>query len=155
MNKIFLRPIIIIEDSNEDFELMKRLFIQVGITNPLIRFTNGDDARDFFFKEGKYEETELDLPPFLIFMDLNVPLTDGWTLLTEIKADERLRAIPIVVLSNMLDPREISLCYHKGANSFMPKTVGYKESLERFKAFKSYWWETMIMPYCSTIEGIS
>ena len=116
------QPILLVEDSPEDFETTQRAFRRSGLKNPIFRCSDGDDALDFLFRRGSYA----DVPrPGVILLDLNLPGTDGREVLAEIKADPQLRQIPVIVLTTSSDDRDISACYSAGAQPITRSLIAY------------------------------
>ncbi|MBS1212917.1 MAG: response regulator, partial [Proteobacteria bacterium] len=84
--------------------------------------------------------------PIVILLDLNLPGTDGREVLAEIKQDERLRQIPVVVLTTSSDERDIERCYQMGANSYIKKPVDLEGFMRAIQLLKDYWFEIVILP---------
>jgi two-component system response regulator len=82
----------------------------------------------------------------VILLDLNLPGTDGRDLLLEIKNDERLKLIPVVVLTTSADERDIEMCYRAGANSYMKMPVDLGGFVTAIQRLKDYWFEIVILP---------
>ncbi|MEM6264514.1 MAG: response regulator [Bacteroidota bacterium] len=138
------RYIIIVEDSEADFESLIRGFKKAGIDNPVRRFVSGDDMLAFL---GEADERTADFErPLMIFLDLNIPDTSGWQVLKDIKSQQDLRGIPIVVTSSNEDPREVALCYQHGANSYLLKMTDLATFHQHIQQLKTYWWETVLLP---------
>lgn len=140
------QPIVLIEDSPEDYEITIRGFKQSRLSNPIIWFDNGDDALDYFFQKGAYENQERPPLPGIILLDLNLPGTDGLEILETLKKDPELSQIPVVVLTTSDDPRDIHQCYSKGANSFIKKPVNVTDFIKAIERLNDYWFEIVILP---------
>src|SRR4051812_4374960 len=108
-------PILIVEDSPEDFEALVRAFSKAKVSNPVYRFSYGEDAFDFLKQRGRYFRHGAESRPGLLILDLNLPGTDGLKMLQEIRGDPALRVIPIIIFSTSSNPQEIEACYHAGA----------------------------------------
>lgn len=137
------QPILLVEDSPEDFETTKRAFRRSGLKNPIHRCADGDEALDFLFRRGSHADAAR---PGVILLDLNLPGTDGREVLSEIKADPNLKQIPVIVLTTSSDSRDVSACYSAGANSYIQKPVdldGFMRAIERLNDF---WFEVVILP---------
>jgi two-component system response regulator len=137
------QPILLVEDSPEDFETTERAFRRSGLKNPIQRCADGDEALDFLFRRGQYADAPR---PGVILLDLNLPGTDGREVLSEIKADAELKQIPVIVLTTSSDTRDVSACYRAGANSYIQKPVdldGFMKAIERLNDF---WFEVVILP---------
>jgi CheY-like chemotaxis protein len=139
-------PILLVEDSPEDYAATVRAFQKVGLANPIFRCTNGDEALDFLHRRGPYADPGRSPRPGVILLDLNLPGTDGRTVLAEVKADEGLKAIPVIVLTTSADERDVAGCYQAGANSYVQKPVSLARFLQAVQRLKEYWFEVVILP---------
>ena len=140
------RTVVIIEDSDEDYAAMMWAWRKAGITNPVVRCKDGEEALDLMFRRGADALTAPFKAPGLILLDLNMPRTDGRAVLAAIKGDEKLRAIPVVVLTTSASPTDVSVCYSKGANSYILKPVSLTGFMEILKQVVSYWTEIVYLP---------
>ncbi|MGD0960058.1 MAG: response regulator [Methylomonas sp.] len=139
-------PILLVEDSPEDTETMRRAFKKAGLANPIHHCIDGDDALDFLHQRGAYAEPGSAPRPSVILLDLNMPGTDGREVLAEIKHDEQLQTIPVVVLTTSSDERDIEKCYQMGANSYIKKPVDLEGFMRAIQLLKDYWFEIVILP---------
>ncbi len=139
-------PILIVEDSDEDFEATQRAFDKVHLANKLYRCENGDDALDYLYQRGKYLNSLESPRPSVILMDLNMPGTDGREVLTLIKNDESLKMIPVVILTTSSFEKDIEACYALGANSYIVKPVNLVKFVEAMQRLKNYWFELVVLP---------
>jgi CheY-like chemotaxis protein len=132
-------PLLIVEDSDEDFEAFLRGWRKSGVNNPIYRCENGDEALDFLFRHGKYVDNILSPCPGLILLDLNLPGTDGREVLMEIKRDADLKNIPVVVFTTSTNPKDLEICYQNGANSYIVKPIDIQALLNTVEALVEYW----------------
>jgi len=139
------RPILVVEDSPEDFEATRRSLQRGGLLHPLVHLGNGDEALDYLFRRGHFARDRTPRPR-LILLDLNLPGTDGREVLASIKADDDLRQIPVIVFSTSRDHRDVEACYRAGANSYVQKPVDLPEFRRALDSVKSYWFETVLLP---------
>ena len=137
------QPILLVEDSPEDYEATLRAFRRSGLKNPLVRCEDGDQALDYLYRRGKYADAPR---PGVILLDLNLPGTDGREVLAEIKKEEGLKQIPVVVLTTSADERDISACYRSGANSYIQKPVDIEGFVKAIERLNGYWFEVVILP---------
>lgn len=135
--------ILIVEDSDEDFEATARALRRSGLGNPIERCEDGDEALDFLFQRGAFEDAER---PGIILLDLNMPGTDGREVLQEVKADKLLKTIPVIVLTTSDDPRDIRGCYEAGANSYVHKPVNLEGFMAAIQRLRDYWFEVVLLP---------
>jgi two-component system, response regulator len=133
------QPILIVEDSEDDFEATKRAFDRANLVNPIAHARCGEDALG-------YLQTTSDARPGLILLDLNMPGLDGRKTLQLIKADAKLRDIPVVVLTTSSDERDIQQCYAAGANTYIQKPVDLDGLFAAIKRLKEYWFEIALLP---------
>lgn len=140
------RPILAIEDSNEDFETFTRIVKSLGFTGSIYRAYDGDDALDFLYHEGEYEDEALAPRPVLIVIDLNLPGTDGREVIEKIKRNEDLKKIPIVVFTTSSSTKDIDTCYRYGANSYTIKPIGTEALTKTIRSILDYWFNTVILP---------
>jgi CheY-like chemotaxis protein len=140
------QPILLVEDSPEDFEATVRAFKRSGLKNPIFRCEDGDGALDFLYQRGPYTDPEKAPRPGVILLDLNLPGTDGREVLAEIKRDESLRPIPVIVLTTSNDDRDVEACYQAGANSYIQKPVDMEGFVRAIERLKGYWFEVVVLP---------
>jgi CheY-like chemotaxis protein len=139
--------LLIIEDSDEDFEALKRIINQVSAFPLSIdRCIDGDDALDFLNREGIYSHVKNRPSPELIILDLNLPGTDGREVLVTIKQSKHLKTIPVVVLSTSANPKDIEDCYQYGVNSYMLKPMNIGDLTSSIQTLLDYWLKAMILP---------
>ncbi|MCP4271342.1 MAG: response regulator [Gammaproteobacteria bacterium] len=138
--------IMLVEDCPEDYETTVRAFKETGLSNHVIHCKDGDDALDYLFNRDRYSDPAKFPRPAIILLDLNLPGTDGREVLSEIKRDESLRKIPVVVLTTSSDEMDIDRCYSAGANSYILKPVDLDSFFDTIKRFKDYWFKVCILP---------
>lgn len=141
----FSRPveILLVEDNPSDVRLTIEAFKDAKVRNNLTIATDGVEAMAILKKEDKYQDAAR---PDLILLDLNLPLKSGHEVLTEIKADEDLKSIPIVVLTTSSDDQDILKSYEFNANCYITKPVDFDQFLNVVKYIESFWLEVVILP---------
>ena len=137
------RPILVVEDNNEDYETTVRALGKVGVKRDVRRCENGDEALDYLFHRGQYADPASAPRPAIVLLDLNMPGTDGFEVLDSMKRDGELKVIPIIVLTTSSSDRDIEVCYKTGANSYIQKPVDLNGFVETVKRLKEYWFETV------------
>jgi len=140
------QPILLVEDSPEDYEATVRAFKKASVANCLYRCKDGDEALDYLFRRGRYADPEAAPRPGVILLDLNMPGTDGREVLAEIKQDPTLKRIPVIVLTTSVDERDIEACYQSGANSYVQKPVDLVGFIEAIHRLKDFWFEIVVLP---------
>jgi CheY-like chemotaxis protein len=113
--------IIMIEDDQGHARLIEKNIRRAGISNEIVAFEDGGAALDFFFGPDALSQG-----PLLILLDLNLPDMSGIDILSRVKADERLRRAPVVILTTTDDKTEIQRCYDLGCNVYITKPVEYE-----------------------------
>lgn len=140
------QPILIVEDSPEDYEATERALRGAGLKNQLFRCEDGDEALDYLHRRGADADPESAPRPGLVLLDLNMPGTDGRDVLKEIKADSDLKTIPVVVMTTSEDERDIDACCDYGANSYTVKPVDLGKFVEAVQRLRDDWFEIVILP---------
>jgi CheY-like chemotaxis protein len=140
------QPILLVEDSPEDYETTERAFRRSGLKNPIFRCADGEEALDFLYRRGKYADPQTSPRPGVVLLDLNLPGTDGREVLNEIKNDPDLKQIPVIVLTTSKDDRDIEVCYRCGANSYVQKPVDLEGFMHAIERLNDYWFEVVILP---------
>lgn len=142
------KTILVVEDSMEDFEVTRRAFERSGIhSNVLVHCEDGDDALDYLRGQGRYSQEDRGPPrPAIVLLDLKLPGTDGLEVLKQIRANESLRRIPVIVVTTSADERDIEQCYARGANTYIQKPMNLVRFFEAIARLHEYWFETAILP---------
>ena len=140
------KVILLVEDSDEDYAAAKRAFKKVSLANPVYRCSDGDEALDFLFHRGDFEDPADAPRPAIVLLDLNLPGTDGREVLKQIKGDQKLKTIPVIVMTTSSDERDVNKCYEMGANSYMQKPVDVQGFVRAIELLKKYWFEIALLP---------
>jgi len=138
--------ILVVEDSDEDFEVFCRIMLDLSLELSFFRVCDGEDALDYLYQQGSYQDPQLSPRPSIILLDLNLPGTDGRDVIREVKQNQSLKTIPIVVLTTSSSPKDIKTCYEFGANSYLLKPMGLKQLKDAITIFYQYWLQTAILP---------
>jgi CheY-like chemotaxis protein len=150
------RPITILmaDDDEEDRELTHDALQDARLANEMRFVVDGQDLLDYLRREGVYADESVDAPrPGVILLDLNMPKKDGREALAEIKADESLRQIPVIVLTTSKDEEDIFRTYDLGVNSFITKPVTFAGLVEVMQTWTRYWFEVVDLPPAPHING--
>jgi len=146
MTKKLNKPLLVVEDSNEDFKMLQRLMRRMAVQNPIYRCTNGDEVLDFLYQEEGSQNPNGLTKPSVILLDLNLPGIDGRDILERLKQDISFKKIPIVVFTTSSNPKDIEFCYQKGANGYLIKPMDAQELQKTVQAFVDYWLERNTLP---------
>lgn len=138
--------LLVVEDSNEDFEVLERFLNRSSKAVPIQRCVSGEQALAFLFRTGAYRDQDLSPRPALIVLDLNLPGTDGREVLRRIKQDDHLKTIPVIVFTTSSNPKDIEECYRYGANSYIVKPIDFAQLKRDIQILIDYWFEVTILP---------
>jgi len=133
------QPILIVEDSPDDFEATKRAFTKANLRNQIQRAESGEEALSYLRDESNAR-------PGIILLDLNMPGLDGRKTLEIIKQTRHLQSIPVVILTTSNDERDVEACYKLGANTYIQKPVDFDGLIAAIRRLKEYWFEIAILP---------
>jgi CheY-like chemotaxis protein len=131
--------ILLVEDSPTDAELTIRALRERKLANRLHWVKDGAEALDFVFGVGPYAGRRVGSVPRVILLDLRLPKVDGMEVLRRVKADERTRTIPVVVLTSSKEDRDIAETYRLGVNSFISKPVEFDAFANTVAELGFYW----------------
>jgi len=131
--------ILLVEDNSEDVELTLRAFRKSRIANEVHVVRDGAEALEFLFGTGAHAGRSADAMPEVILLDLKLPKVNGLEVLRQLRADERTRRIPVVMLTSSTEERDIVASYDLGANSFVRKPVDFAQFLEAAQHLGLYW----------------
>lgn len=132
--------LLLVEDNMNDAELTIRELKKHNFTNHIFHAKDGEEALDFIFAEGKFNGIRnLETPPRLILLDIQMPKINGMEVLKKIKSDERTKAIPVVMLTSSKEDPDIKNSYKLGANSYIVKPVNFEGFAASIKNLGFYW----------------
>jgi CheY-like chemotaxis protein len=123
--------LLVIEDSNEDFEAFQRFLRQ---------------SLAFLYHTDRYTDPESAPRPGLILLDLNLPGTDGREVLRQIKQDDALKSVPVVIFTTSNNPKDIEACYRQGVNGYMIKPMDFKLLKRSIQTLLDFWFDVAILP---------
>jgi len=131
--------ILMVEDNPDDEQLTLRAFAKHHLTNKVHVVRDGQEALDYVFCSGRYADRRISDYPHVILLDIKLPLIDGIEVLRRIKADERTRTIPVVMLTSSHEERDLVESYRLGVNSYIVKPVDFDQFTESARALGMYW----------------
>jgi CheY-like chemotaxis protein len=136
-------PVLIVEDSNEDYEIIQWALKKLSIETPIAHCVDGDDALDYLYKRGVYTNAPR---PALILLDLGLTATDGYEVLHVIKQDESLKTIPVIIWTSSSDPKDIEISFKQGANSYILKPINLEKLLQTVEMLNQFWFGVAVLP---------
>ena len=135
--------ILLVEDNPGDAVLTREAFRDCKLLNALHHVDDGAQALAFLRREGPYGAAPR---PDLILLDLNLPRMDGREVLAEIKGDEQLKRIPVIVLTTSSDEGDVRKAYHLHANCFITKPIALERFLEVVRSIEEFWLTIVRLP---------
>ena len=131
--------ILLVEDNPDDEVLTVRELQKQHIVNEIITMRDGVEALEYLFGTGQYAWRDVRDFPTVVLLDLKLPKVDGLEVLRRIRADERTKHIPVVVLTSSDDQRDVVESYRLGANSYVRKPVNFDQFQEAVRHMQFYW----------------
>ncbi len=135
--------ILLVEDSPSDVLLLREALLESKLLNTIHVAEDGMEALDFLHRRGRFASAP---PPDLILLDLNLPRKSGLEVLAEIKADDTLRHIPVVVLTTSQTEKDIVESYHLHANCYVVKPIGFESFMTAVQSIRHFWFEIVMLP---------
>ena len=135
--------LLLVEDNPADVGLVEEAFKDSAMQYQLHVAEDGLAASQFLHKEGRFVDA---VTPDLILLDLNLPKRDGREVLEEIKSDNELRAIPVIVLTTSDDEHDVLRVYGLHANCYLTKPVGLDDFLEKVRSIEEFWIKLVRLP---------
>lgn len=136
-----MKPVLLVEDNDDDIFFMRRAFRNAAIANPVIVLQDGQSAIDYLSGDGVYADRDQHPMPGLMLLDIKLPLRTGFEVLHWIRTDPRMRSLIVVVLTSSNETIDIDAAYRLGANSYLVKPPSPGSLLELMKNLKLYWLE--------------
>jgi two-component system response regulator len=131
--------ILLLEDQDDDVELTLRAFSRSKVANEIVVMRDGEEALDYLFATGTHSGRDRNVMPSVVLLDLNLPKVNGLEVLRRMRADERTRLLPVVVLTSSKEERDVIASYDLGANSFVRKPVDFAQFVEAAHQLGLYW----------------
>ena len=133
------KRILLVEDNSTDEKLTVLAFKKCGVSNEIFVVGDGAAALDYLFATGKHAGRDATLLPTVILLDLQLPKIDGLEVLRRIRADERTKLVPVVVLTASKEDEDILRSYSLGANAYVRKPVDFAEFAQAAKTLSLFW----------------
>lgn len=141
-----MKPVLFVEDNDDDIFLMRRAFRNACITNPMQVVQDGQSAIDYLAGRGNYGNRTQHPLPGLVLLDIKLPLRTGFEVLHWIRSDKVLKGLIVIVLTTSAETIDIDDAYRLGANSYLVKPPSSAALLDLTKSLKLYWLETNRSP---------
>jgi DNA-binding response OmpR family regulator len=133
-----LGRILMVEDDSKDVELTITALEEYNLANEVIVTRDGEEALDYLYCRGKYQSRSSDNPAVML-LDLKLPKVDGLEVLRQVKSDEKLRMIPVVVLTSSHEEKDMVTSYKLGVNAYVVKPVDFHEFVNAIKELGVFW----------------
>ena len=131
--------ILLVEDNSSDEELTLRALRKSNIMNRVVVARDGAEALDYLFRRGEHAERDVEEVPQVVLLDLNLPKLGGLDVLRAIRADERTKMLPVVILTSSKEDKDLTGGYSCGANSYIVKPVDFTQFSEAVRQLGLYW----------------
>ncbi|HET6159466.1 MAG TPA: response regulator [Dongiaceae bacterium] len=131
--------ILLVEDNPDDEALTLRALNKNKVANGVVVVRDGAEAIDFLFGTGAHAGRDVSDLPQIVLLDLKLPKLDGFEVLRRIRADERTKVLPVVVLTSSKEERDVVQSYRDGCNSYVRKPVNFDEFVEAARQLGLYW----------------
>ncbi len=131
--------ILLVEDNVQDIEITQRAFAKGRVRNELTVVRDGEEAIDYLYHRGKYQDPATSPRPGMILLDLNLPKVGGLEVLQQIKKDDQLRPIPVIVLTVSQREEDVVRSYDLGVNTYIQKPVEFDNFMRVVNAVHEYW----------------
>ena len=138
--------VLLAEDDQDDRYLISEALDESGSKNQLLIVNNGEQLLDYLKNRGQFTDKEKYPRPSVILLDLNMPLMDGREALAEIKEDQNLKRIPVVVLTTSQADEDILKTYDLGVTGFITKPMDFRELVDIMKSLGTYWFQSVTLP---------
>lgn len=133
-----LKRILLVEDDPNDIELTLAALEEYNLSNEIVVAHDGVEALDYLYRRGAFAERPAG-HPIVIMLDLKLPKLDGVQVLQQLKLDEAMRLIPVVILTSSRESQDLAECYKLGANAYVVKPVRFSEFIEAVKQIGIFW----------------
>lgn len=135
MNKVLL----LVEDNASDEKLTIRAFNKSNVANEIVVVRDGEEALDYLFGTGRYDGREVSDLPAVVLLDLKLPRIDGLEVLRRVRADERTKLVPVIILTSSKEDEDRTRGYSLGANAYVRKPVAFSEFTEAIRTLGLFW----------------
>lgn len=151
--KITYAPVLIVENDPNDVLLIKRAFRRAELDIPIQVVKSGEEAIDYLSGAPPFDERQLFPLPVMLVVDLKMPRVSGFDVITWVRAQPKLKRLPIVVLTSSRDATDVERAYEAGASSYLVKPVAFDALQKMLTTFGHYWLNFNTPPHLSDIAG--
>lgn len=132
------KNILLVEDDPNDVKLTLKALEEYSLANNVVTVHNGEEALDYLYYRGRFENRS-NGQPVVILLDLKLPKINGLEVLRQIKTDENIKTIPVVVLTSSREERDLDECYKQGVNAYVVKPVDFHDFIDAIKTLGVFW----------------
>lgn len=140
------RNILLVEDNDDDILLTTMAFQENKVANKIDIVRDGEEALDYLFARGSFSYRNKKEIPSILLLDLKLPKVDGFEVLRQIRADNDLKVIPVIILTSSKEEQDVINGYKLGANSFIRKPVNFEQFIDCVKQLNVYWFVLAELP---------
>jgi CheY-like chemotaxis protein len=133
-----LKSILLAEDNPRDVELTLTALAENNLANEVVVARDGEEALDYLFRRGRFALRSAGNPA-VVLLDLKMPRVDGLEVLRQIKADESLKSVPVVMLTSSREERDLVESYRLGINAYVVKPVGFEQFVDAVRQIGAFW----------------
>ncbi len=144
--------ILFVEDNHDHAELVMRSLEDHRVANTITHVDNGETALDYLYRRGDYADPEVSPRPHVVLLDLRLPRVDGLDVLRQIKEDEKLRRIPVVVLTTSEKESDIARAYDLNANAYLVKPIDFSKFVDLLRDLGFFWLAWNRPPEVTSVE---
>ena len=137
-----MKKVLFVEDEPNDVELISGILSEYFFYDNIIIFKNGDELLNYLLQKKQIDET-----PLFIVLDLKLPGLSGAEVLRKIKSDDKLKYIPVIILTSSRENKDIEECYHSGANAYVVKPIDFKDFEIAIKSLGIFWGTINVPPF--------
>lgn len=135
---LHLREILVVDDNDNDVELMLLGLRVLNLANEIVVVRDGAEGLDYLYKRGSYADRGGDVPLFVL-LDLHMPRMDGIEMLAELRADENMRTLPVIIMSSSKEDPDLRRCYSLGINAYVVKPVDFDQFSRTVTQMGVFW----------------
>jgi CheY-like chemotaxis protein len=152
MFELSQRVVLLVEDNPDDELMTLRAFRRSNLHNPVVVVRDGAEALDYLFMQGRHADRDPSIWPQVVLLDLHLPRIDGLEVLRRIRAHEKTRTLPVVILTSSNEERDLVEGYQLGVNSFVHKPVDVTAFFEAVRQLGMYWLLLNEMPSAASVR---